>query len=1610
MLTPLHTLINERNDANLAGQLTRFADLYYSGAPSDEVLNRSVEDLYGATVSCWQFVQKRKSGEAKVRVFNPDHENHGWQSLHTVIEIVFDDIPFLVDSIRMQLNARQMSLHAIHYCVLHATRESDGSLKTSGQWNKPAKGKQSEAIIYIEVDHHSDQQLMQDLAFDIQQVLHDVQRCTRDFPAMLSKAHETANELRKACTINDKNTCAESADFVDWMADNHFTFLAYDEFKVKRQKSGDVVVRLVENDLGTFRDIDTTRSQVKLRDLKPEIQEFITGPSLINFMKSGNRSRIHRPAYPDYVVIKRFDKDGNVVGGMRFMGLFTSIVYIETPDNIPIIRRKLNAIRDKAGFEKHSHSAKELDRILEVYPRDELFQSDVDQLYKTAISVLNIQERRQTRVYLRKDTYSKFLSCIAYTPRDVYNTELRQKMEDILRQEFKPLDIEFNTYFSESVLARTHFIVRLNPKHEITFDEVTVANKIRQVVRSWTDDLHSALVEQVGEERGNVLYHDYRSAFPAGYREDFSARTAVSDIQYMDALKSSADDELGMSFYRELEGGENELRFKLFNPDSILPLSDIIPVLENFGLRVMGEHPYEIVCADERRVWIHNFSLKYTLADSINIAEVKQVFQEAFRAIWKGRAENDSFNRLVLGAKLGWKDIALLRAYARYMKQIRFGISENYIADTLGRYIPISASIVEFFHARFGLDAFGENEMEARLQKISDIEEGILESLDAVEQLNEDRTIRRYLELMKATLRTNYFQPDDDGQEKSYLSFKIKPSEISDIPLPRPMFEIFVYSPRIEGVHLRGGKVARGGLRWSDRVDDFRTEVLGLVKAQQVKNAVIVPVGAKGGFVSKCPPSEGGRDAFIAEGIACYKTFISALLDVTDNLVEGEIVPPTSVVRHDEPDPYLVVAADKGTATFSDIANEIAVNRGFWMGDGFASGGSVGYDHKKMGITARGAWVSVQRHFRERGHNVQEKDFTVVGIGDMAGDVFGNGMLLSEHIQLVAAFNHMHIFIDPNPESASSFKERKRLFELPRSSWEDYDKTLISKGGGIFPRAAKSVDISPEMKQRFGIKESKLAPNELIKAALKAEVDLIWNGGIGTYIKAASELDSDVGDKANDALRINGRDVRAKVIGEGGNLGVTQLGRIEFGLQGGASYTDFIDNAGGVDCSDHEVNIKIMLNEIMDNGDLTRKQRNKVFLDQTDPVADLVLNNNYHQTQAIALAYRDCRDRLDEYIRLMKDYEQQGKLNRSLEFLPDEEELQERRTNNTGLTRPELAVLISYTKADMKERLNADKITSDSYIAKIVATAFPEALNKKFSESINSHRLRSEIIATQLANDMVNHMGITFVNRLRDSTGATIVDIARAYVTARDTFSLHEHWAEISALDYKVPTAVQEDMMAELMRLVRRATRWFLRNRRVSVDIDSEVSRFGAAVSHIAANLKQTLKGSALDRWQNEYKRRVELGVPDGLAAFTAGASELYSSLGIIEAAAHSDCPVERVTQAYFGVGEHLSLTWFLRQVNDLPASNHWEAMARESFRDDLDWQQRSLTVGILKGHSDETDLEVAIDHWEDEQRVLVDRWERMLEDLKSIDQTTFPMIAVALRELLDLAQASRHC
>ena len=952
-----------------------------------------------------------------------------------------------------------------------------------------------------------------------------------------------------------------------------------------------------------------------------------------------------------------------------------------------------------------------------------------------------------------------------------------------------------------------------------------------------------------------------------------------------------------------------------------------------------------------------------------------------------------------------WRDVALLRAYARYLKQIRLGFDLSYIASTLVNHADIAKELVRLFKTRFYLARkLTADDLEDKQQKL---EQAILAALDNVAVLNEDRILRRYLDLIKATLRTNFYQTDAAGQNKSYFSFKLNPRAIPDIPRPTPKFEIFVYSPRVEGVHLRFGDVARGGLRWSDREEDFRTEVLGLVKAQQVKNAVIVPMGAKGGFIPRRLPVGGSRDDVLAEGIACYRIFISGLLDITDNLKDGAVVPPQNVVRHDGDDPYLVVAADKGTATFSDIANGIAAEYGFWLDDAFASGGSAGYDHKGMGITAKGGWVSVQRHFRERGIDVQKDNVTVIGIGDMAGDVFGNGLLLSESLQLVAAFNHMHIFIDPNPDAAKSFVERQRLFDLPRSSWADYDAKLISAGGGIFLRSAKSIAISPQMKERFDISADKLAPNELLNALLKAPVDLLWNGGIGTYVKSSKESHADVGDKANDLLRVDGRELRAKVVGEGGNLGMTQLGRVEYGLNGGKSNTDFIDNAGGVDCSDHEVNIKILLGEIVGAGDMTGKQRNKLLVEMTDAVGGLVLGNNYKQTQALSLAERRARERVSEYKRLMTALEAAGKLDRALEFLPTDDELNERAANGLGLTRPELSVLISYSKIDLKESLLKSLVPDDEYLAREMETAFPPLLAKKFGEPMRRHRLKREIVSTQIANDLVNHMGITFVQRLRESTGMSAANVAGAYVIVRDLFRLPHWWKQIEALDYQVPAELQLQLMDELMRLGRRATRWFLRSRRNELDAARDVAHFAPRIEALVGRLDELLEGPAREQWLARFQGYVEAGVPEELARVVAGTSHLYTLLPIIEASDVTGQEPARVAAAYFAIGGSLELSWYLQQITSLPVENNWQALAREAFRDDLDWQQRAITVSVLQMAEGPADIEERVGVWLDQHRRLVDRWKVMLGELRAATNTDYAMYAVANRELMDLAQSA---
>lgn len=1582
-------------------QVALFAEQFFGIISLDELTQRRLSDLAGCTLSAWRLLERFDHAQPQVRVYNPDYERHGWQSTHTAVEVLHHDLPFLVDSVRTELNRRGYSIHTLQTTVLSVRRGSKGELLEILPKGTQGDDIQQESLMYLEIDRCANTAELNVLSKELEQVLGEVRVAVGDFEPMKAKVQEILTKLDNSQFAGEGDEKSEIKSFLEWLVGNHFTFLGYEEFVVSDEADGGHIVYDKDSFLGLTK---LLRAGLTYDDLRIEdyAVNYLREPTLLSFAKAAHPSRVHRPAYPDYVSIREIDANGKVIKECRFMGLYTSSVYGESVRVIPYIRRKVEEIERRSGFQAKAHLGKELAQVLEVLPRDDLFQTPVDELFSTVMSIVQIQERNKIRVFLRKDPYGRFCYCLAYVPRDIYSTEVRQKIQQVLMDRLKATDCEFWTFFSESVLARVQLILRVDPKNRLDIDPLLLEKEVVQACRSWQDDYAALTIESFGEAHGTNVLADFPKGFPAGYRERFAAHSAVVDMQHL--LSLNEKNPLVMSFYQPLGqvSGQRMLHCKLYHADTPLALSDVLPILENLGLRVLGEFPYRLRHNSGREFWIHDFAFTAAEGMELDIQQLNDTLQDAFVHIVRGDAENDGFNRLVLTAGLPWRDVALLRAYARYMKQIRLGFDLGYIASTLNNHADIARELTRLFKTRFYLarkltgDDLGDKQQR--------LEQAILSALDDVQVLNEDRILRRYLDLIKATLRTNFYQTDANGHNKSYFSFKFNPHLIPELPKPVPKFEIFVYSPRVEGVHLRFGNVARGGLRWSDREEDFRTEVLGLVKAQQVKNSVIVPVGAKGGFLPRRLPLGGSRDEIAAEGIACYRIFISGLLDITDNLKDGALVPPANVVRHDDDDPYLVVAADKGTATFSDIANGIAIDYGFWLGDAFASGGSAGYDHKKMGITAKGAWVGVQRHFRERGINVQEDNITVVGVGDMAGDVFGNGLLMSDKLQLVAAFNHLHIFIDPNPEPASSFAERQRLFDLPRSAWSDYDTSIMSEGGGIFSRSAKSIAISEQMKERFDIEADKLTPTELLNALLKAPVDLLWNGGIGTYVKASSESHADVGDKANDALRVNGNELRCKVVGEGGNLGMTQLGRVEFGLNGGGSNTDFIDNAGGVDCSDHEVNIKILLNEVVQAGDMTDKQRNQLLASMTDEVGGLVLGNNYKQTQALSLAARRALPRIAEYKRLMNDLEGRGKLDRAIEFLPAEEAINERIAAGHGLTRAELSVLISYSKIDLKEQLLGSLVPDDDYLTRDMETAFPPTLVSKFSAAMRRHRLKREIVSTQIANDLVNHMGITFVQRLKESTGMSPANVAGAYVIVRDIFHLPHWFRQIENLDYQVSADVQLELMDELMRLGRRATRWFLRARRNEQNAARDVAHFGPHLKELGLKLDELLSGEIRENWQARYQAYVAAGVPELLARMVAGTSHLYTLLPIIEASDVTGQDPADVAKAYFAVGSALDITWYLQQISALPVENNWQALAREAFRDDVDWQQRAITISVLQQGDGTQEVETRLSLWMAQNDSMIERWRAMLVEIRAASGTDYAMYAVANRELLDLA------
>ena len=1585
--------------------VNQFVDQLFASTFIEEFENRRISDMLGLVMSAWKFSSNHKGQKAKVDVFNPSLEDHNWQSPHTVLVVLQENMPFIVDSIRLTLANRMIKIHSIQYANIRCVRNKSGSITSlSDEAVKGKKDNNDEALIFIEIDRHSDEASQKSLFKAIEGVMSEVATMVGDYDNMLARKQEIVKTLTgKNYKGFDASDLEEGKAFLDWMADERFIFLGCVDYALSKTDNAESFEQVSGSDLGLVQRYVEFIEKTNCKSLPLAAQKEIYSKNLFIFSKASHRSTIHRSVYPECIGVKKYDKDGKVIGVSLFVGLYTAKTYAESPTQIPLLRNKLKYVSEQSGLNIRDYRGKELLQSLIVFPREDLFQISQEELLDVTMGTLYIQERRQTRLFLREDIFGKFVSCLVYVPREIYSTDIRLKIQRILQESFGSNDTDFNTFISESVLARTHINLRVEHFDREAIDLADVEEQIVAVAQSWEDDLEQSLFDAYGEEKANGYINKYRSAFSSSYREEFSPRRAAIDIENIE--KVTNENTIGMSFYRTIEENEKVVHFKLFHGEQPIPLSDVMPIFENMGFRVIGEHPFESVDREGATVWLHDFMLTTADQKPIDISKIRENFEELFIKVWLGEAENDSFNRLIVSAYMDWRQIAMLRSYARYMRQIRFSNSQHLISNTVVGNVEIAKLLADYFDHRFNPSS---NILTVKGQKTAEkIEEHFQKALNSVHNLTEDKILRLYLDLIKATMRTNFYQHDKNGEDKSYISFKFQPRLIPDVPLPVPMFEIFVYSPRVEGVHLRGGKVARGGLRWSDRYEDYRTEVLGLVKAQQVKNAVIVPVGAKGGFVAKKLPN--GKSAFFEEGIACYKIFITGLLNVTDNLINGEVVKPKEVVCHDEDDYYLVVAADKGTATFSDIANEISLEKGHWLGDAFASGGSQGYDHKGMGITAKGAWVSVQRHFRELGLNTQTTPFTAIGIGDMAGDVFGNGMLLSEQTKLVAAFNHMHIFFDPDPDPAESFKERKRLFGLQGSTWEDYQQDLISEGGGVFPRSAKSIELSPQLQLFLGTKEAKLAPNDLINQILKAKVDLLWFGGIGTYIKSSHETHADVGDKANDSLRINGVELNAKVVGEGGNLGMTQLSRIEYAQKGGCLNTDFIDNAAGVDCSDHEVNIKILLNDILINGDLTEKQRNKLLAGMTDSVSDLVLKNNYRQTQAISIALKDATPRMEEYRRLINAMESSGKLNRELEFLPCDDEITERKSEGRGLTRPELSVLISYVKGDLKEELINSTLPDDDHLTDEIEMVFPTQLVKKYKDQLHDHRLRREIISTQVANDMVNHMGITFVERLKQSTGATSSSIALAYIITRDVFGLEKLWEEIEGLDYDIPSDVQYAMMAELMSLVRRACRWLIRNRRSELNATDSMDKFRAGIARISKSLPSYLTGSSAKLWREKFDYYVSQGVPQKLAGVVSGASHLYSSLGIIEAQEEGSSSLDQVAKIYYLLGNRLELTWFSNQINALTPLTHWQALAREAFREDLDWQQRALTVGLLKLTDAPKDINKRVDAWMEQHGELIARWKQMLTEFKATEDAEFSMYSVALRELLDLAQSTVH-
>ncbi len=1570
-------IANHRRDDFIA-----FLPPYFNSSHVSDLELLNAEDLNGLALSHWQLLLAHKDNSTSLRILNPVIASDGWQSPNTIIELITTDQPHLVASIRSALLSSGHSINLIIHPVLHVGFDATGSFASVNELSEQtSKNGQSLSVMHVQISHIGNDQLK------------DIEQTLRHTLATLSAVKSDNDAMHQRLdALSEQYEIEEPAAFLNWLSEKQFTTFGIADVNLNGTRSD-------LPPLGLFSDFNA--------ELKWDAESLIpTGTknalakldhNLI-LCKTDERSPIIRSDYADLILLLHRKSSGDIVRISCIVGLFVSALQDEAPDSIPLVRERIEKVIDNSHFAPESHDGKALSGVLRGFPRDMLLQTPTDNLLKMAERIVSLHERQQIRLFHSVDPMGRFCNCLVYIPRDKYSRELRLDIESILTSIIDGKSTQFHTEFSsESALARLHFVVQKNLPLEREIDWKNIESRIQHAAITWDDRLLVSLREKHQEPEALDLYRRYSGAFPAAYLEDYSARIAVSDIAFIQ--NHVTPNAPVMSFYRHIVADTGTINFKLFAYTNPVTLSDVMPIIENMGLRVEAEHPFEVKAKNAAPIWIHEFTVEQIGQSKLDPRQSAEHIQQAFTEIWNGNVENDGFNRLILAAGLTWRQVVVLRSYCKYLLQIGVPFSQAYMIDSLVANDEIAADIVELFEQRFN--------PELTHRATEPVEQRILGALDAVASLDEDRILRAYLNLIQSTMRTNVYRNDSNGDKHSYLSFKFDSSQIGDLPLPHPMAEIFVYSPHFEGIHLRGGKVARGGLRWSDRREDFRTEVLGLMKAQMVKNAVIVPVGSKGGFYVKRSLST-EREEMMQQVVGCYQNFLRGLLDITDNIVQEKIVAPVSVVRYDEDDPYLVVAADKGTATFSDFANEVSAEYHFWLGDAFASGGSVGYDHKKMGITARGAWESVKRHFRELGHDTQTQPFTVAGIGDMAGDVFGNGMLLSEHIQLVAAFNHMHIFIDPTPDTSSSFKERQRLFDLPRSSWTDYDTALLSTGGGVYSRTDKSITLSPEACAALGVEQNTYTPTQLISVILRAPVDLLWNGGIGTYMKASTESHSDAADRANDNLRVNASELRCRVFGEGGNLGCTQLGRIEFARAGGMIYTDAIDNSAGVDCSDHEVNIKILVNSVVANDDMTLKQRDSLLADMTEEVGLLVLRDNYLQTQCINQCIGTGGVSLDEAQRFMQHLESIDRLNRSIEFLPENEELADRMAAEQGLSRPEIAVLVSYSKMVMYDDLLASDFAQEPALQQELMDYFPLVLAQQHGERIATHRLRSEIICTVVTNELVNRLGPTFAFRMQHELGASPAQVAEAFVAVRAIFHLPELWQSIESLDNKASAEIQNQMQLLVRGLAERSTHWLLRSRRASQSIEAIIANFEPGIAELTTSMPDCLAIPNRETLEQRMRFFVNADVPEATAKAVAQVVPLSSSLDIIEIASSSNTPVSVSAKVYFELGDQLELQWLREQIGELQVRSHWHTLSKSELRSDLHYQQRHLTAEVISSVDEAISAEEMVQRWAKTNFAAVNKYSDLIMEMKASNVIDFAMLSLAVNEVHKLLSSDR--